>query len=79
MITLTRLDGNEFVLNCDLIVTIERTADSIVTITNGDRFMVKESPQDILARIVAFRSLYSLPRLSTDGSAAAESLMKETT
>ena len=41
MIAVTRLDGTELVVNVDLIVTIERTPDTVLTLTTGDRIMVQ--------------------------------------
>ncbi len=55
MILLTRLDGREVVINTDLVVTVERTPDTVVTLTTGDRIMVRESVQDVVERAIAFR------------------------
>lgn len=55
MILLTRLDGREVVVNSDLIVTVERTPDTVVALTTGDRLMVRESVEDVVERVVAFR------------------------
>jgi flagellar protein FlbD len=55
MILLTRLDGREVVINTDLIVTVERTPDTVVTLTTGDRIMVRESVGEVVERSVAFR------------------------
>ncbi len=52
MIHVTRLDGTELVVNVDLIVTIERTPDTVLTLTTGDRFMVKESLEEVVTRAV---------------------------
>jgi flagellar protein FlbD len=55
MISVTRLDGTELVVNVDLVVTIERTPDTVLTLTTGDRIMVKESLDEIVERAVAYR------------------------
>lgn len=55
MIMLTRLDGRELVVNSDLIVTVEATPDTMVTLTTGDRLLVREPVQDVVERAVAFR------------------------
>ena len=39
MISVTRLGGTEVVINTDLIVTVEKTPDTVITLTNGDRIM----------------------------------------
>ena len=55
MIALTRLDGKELIVNCDQILIVERTPDTVLTLTTGDHVMVKESVEDVVARTVAFR------------------------
>jgi flagellar protein FlbD len=55
MIFLTRFDGTEVVVNSDLIVTVEQIPDTVVTLTTGDRIMVKEPVQEVVARAVAYR------------------------
>jgi flagellar protein FlbD len=55
VIKVTRLNGSELVLNADLIETIEERPDTIVTLTNEHRFVVKESIDELLERIAAYR------------------------
>jgi len=55
MIFLTRFDGTEVVVNSDLIVTVEKIPDTVVTLTTGDRIMVKEPVDEVVARAVAYR------------------------
>jgi flagellar protein FlbD len=45
MIKLTRLDGQHFILNADLIRYVEQRPDTFVTLTSGDRIVVSE-PMD---------------------------------
>jgi flagellar protein FlbD len=55
MIFATRLDGREVVINVDLIITIEKTPDTVLTLTTGDRIMVRESLEEIVQRAIAYR------------------------
>jgi flagellar protein FlbD len=55
MIPLTRLNNQEFFVNCDLIEFIERTPDTVITLTTGKKFVVKEDPKEVIRRIVDFR------------------------
>jgi flagellar protein FlbD len=55
MIFVTRLDGREVVVNADLVVTIEKTPDTVLTLTTGDRIMVRESVEEVVQRAVAYR------------------------
>lgn len=55
MIFLTRLNQASFVLNSDLIEQIEVTPDTVIALTNGEKLLVRESAEDVVARVVAFR------------------------
>ncbi len=57
MIRLTRIDGRSFLINEEMILQVESTPDTVVTLTVGDSVLVKESPDEVLSRIVAFRRL----------------------
>jgi len=56
MIKVTRLDGSEMYLNEDLIELIEETPDTHITLTNGDRYVIREKASVLLERIIAFRA-----------------------
>lgn len=45
MINLTKLSGVEFSLNCDLIETVEEVPETVITLNNGKKILVKESRQ----------------------------------
>ena len=55
MIKLTRLDGESFVLNADLIKYVEQRPDTFITLTTGDRIVVAESPDDVLQRAIEYQ------------------------
>jgi len=55
MVTLTRLNGTTFVVNAELIETVEATPDSIVTLTNGKKLVAKESVEEIVERVIEYR------------------------
>ncbi|HEY4184007.1 MAG TPA: flagellar FlbD family protein [Polyangia bacterium] len=55
MIFLTRFDGTEVVVNSDLIVTVEKIPDTVVTLTTGDRIMVREPVEEVVERATAYR------------------------
>jgi flagellar protein FlbD len=77
MILVTRLDGSELVINVDLIMTIERTPDTVLTLTTGDRFMVKESLDEIVARAVSYRYRISQGPGIRDGLDAIAEAMRD--
>ncbi len=47
MIKLTKFNGEEFFLNPEHIKTVEAGGDTIVTLINGEKFLVRESVEDI--------------------------------
>lgn len=56
MITLSRLhDAGSIVVNADLIETLEATPDTVVTLVTRRRFVVANSIDEIVARIVSYR------------------------
>ncbi len=54
MITVTRLNDQRLVLNAELIKTVESTPDTLITLINGDRMMVKESMEEIVRKAVEY-------------------------
>lgn len=56
MILLTRLNGSEVALNADLIERVESTGDTVVSLIDGTKYVVAESPADVVERIVEFRA-----------------------
>lgn len=62
MIKLTHLDGEVFVLNAELIRYIESRPDTFVTLTSGERLIVRESLDEVMQRALAYQqSKYLLP------------------
>jgi len=56
MIKLTRLKcQDEFVLNAELIETIEETPDTVITLTTGRKLIVEESMDDVVRRVMDYR------------------------
>ena len=57
MIELHRIHGNgTFLVNPDLIETIEACPDTIVTLVNKHRYVVEDTVSDVIERIVEFRA-----------------------
>ena len=48
VIDVTRINNTRFVLNCDLIQTVEETPDTVITLTTGTKYVVKESKKKVL-------------------------------
>jgi flagellar protein FlbD len=55
VITLTRLNGQPVMLNCDLIESVESDADTVVTLTTGNAVVVREPLAEIERKVVEFK------------------------
>jgi flagellar protein FlbD len=55
MIKLTRLGGEHFILNADLIQYVESRPDTFVTLTTGERVVVVETMDEVLRRAIAYQ------------------------
>ena len=55
MIRLTRLNNQQIAVNSDLIKWIESKPDTVLTLINGEKILVHESEEEILAKIIEFR------------------------
>lgn len=62
MIQVTRINHVPLVLNADLIEHIETTPDTVISLTNGQKFMVLESADEIIQSVIAFRRQIASPR-----------------
>lgn len=64
MIKVTRLNGSELYINADLIETVEATPDTVLTLTTDHKWVIKESPEELLELVVAYkREIFGGPRL----------------
>jgi len=56
MIELTRLNNNPIVLNSDLIKTAEASPDTMLTLINGEKLIVRESCAQVTEKVLAYRA-----------------------
>ena len=61
MIRLTRLNNRTLVVNSDLIKFIENAPDTVITLVSGEKIVVLESADEVIARIVGFRRRLNMP------------------
>ena len=55
MVKVTRLNGKELVVNCELIEFIESTPDTVITISTGKKIIVRETVDEVLSEIVKYK------------------------
>jgi flagellar protein FlbD len=57
LVTLSRLNGTVVAINPDLITWIDVTPDTIVSFLGGDKIIVRESLEEVIERVIAFRRI----------------------
>jgi flagellar protein FlbD len=57
MIRLTRLNNQPLTVNSDLIKFVEQSPDTLITLVTGEKIVVQESAEEVLARLIEFRRL----------------------
>jgi flagellar protein FlbD len=57
VIKVTRLNNSEIVINSELIEFVESSPDTIISLTDGKKIMVKESPDQIIRKVADFKRL----------------------
>ncbi len=55
MITVTRFDQTEFILNADLIEFVEASPDTHISLVTGKKLLVREGRDEVVARVLAYR------------------------
>ena len=67
MIRVTRINHVPMVLNSDLIEHIETTPDTVISLTNGPKFVVLETAEEIVRKVVEFRQAIQSGAAVLDG------------
>ena len=57
MILLTKINNNLIAVNSEVIEYIEETPDTVITLTNGDRVVVREAMTEIIEKVVQYKRL----------------------
>ena len=55
MISVTRFNDSTLIINADLIQTVEETPDTVITLTPGTKFIVKEKSKEIVDKVVEYK------------------------
>lgn len=61
MIKLTRIDGEPFILNAELIRYVENRPDTFITLTSGERFIVRETMAEVVDRAIGYQQQKHMP------------------
>jgi flagellar protein FlbD len=55
VIQLTRLNNAPLAVNSDLIKYVEAAPDTVITLANGEKLVVRETPEEVIERVREFR------------------------
>jgi flagellar protein FlbD len=71
MIRLTRLGGEEFVLNASQIEMVESTPDTVIRLLSGKKLVVRESVEVVVQRVIEYeRRIHDIAVLGQEGDDA---------
>ena len=54
MIVLTRLNGSRFVVNAEMIRTVEERPDTTIVLVSGDTMIVKERMEEVVSKAIEY-------------------------
>ncbi len=77
MIRLTRLNHVPLIVNADLIEHVEVTPDTVVALTTGQKFLVLESAEDVVEKVIEYRRAIILGGCPLKKHAAQEHVDEE--
>ena len=66
MITVTRFNGTKIYINAEMIRMVEGTPDTVITLTDQTKMIVRESPETVAEKVVAYQRLVKNPQLKPD-------------
>jgi flagellar protein FlbD len=59
MIVVKKINGQEIVVNCDLVQTIEFTPHAVLSLTTGEKLILDETREELLKKIIEYKRLIS--------------------
>ncbi|MCX6135324.1 MAG: flagellar FlbD family protein [Ignavibacteriales bacterium] len=62
MIELHRLQNQKIIVSADLIEFLESTPDTIISTTTGKKIIVKESVDEVIQKVIAYKKEFTSPR-----------------
>lgn len=71
MIFLTKLDGKEFLLNEQMIETVNETPDTVIVLSNGHSYIVRESMKELQSKILEYNRQRRRFRMKPDAQQKA--------
>jgi flagellar protein FlbD len=76
VILLSRLDGQQIVVNADLIEVLEAKPDTIITLVGGTKYVVAESLQEVVNRVRVFKASVLLTCASLESPSQQQAALR---
>ena len=70
MIFITGINGTVAAINSDLIEHADANPDTVITLTTGNKFVVRETLNELVAKVLAYRRSVAAPAYPATGSSA---------
>ena len=67
MIKLHKLNGVEVIINAELIESVEATPDTVINLSTGNRFLVKDPVQEVVDKVVEYKKRICADKKSAYG------------
>ncbi len=62
MIKLTRLNGQELIINAEMIERLEAKPDTIITLNSGEQYIVRDLVDDIITKVTRYKQEINSPK-----------------
>lgn len=56
MISIHKLNGQEIVINAELIESLEKGRETIVCLATGNRFLIQENVEEVVQKVIDYRN-----------------------
>ena len=55
MIELTKINNRKIIINCELIEYAEANPDTVISLTDGNKFVVKETTSEVMDKVIEYK------------------------
>ena len=56
MIDLTAMNNKQFILNAETIEKVEQVPETLITLTNGKKYIVLENVEDVVDKVIKYKN-----------------------
>ncbi|NPV84694.1 MAG: flagellar FlbD family protein [Anaerolineae bacterium] len=66
MIQLTHFSGGKFYLNAEMIQSVESTPDTLITLSNSQKLLVKDKVEDVIRKVLEYQRIIHNPQVDIE-------------